>query len=86
MEIAMSEVTITELLTAIGDDQIQFQNLDQCASRLDWTLKSGGKITFGTDQEIIPGEGTKQLGLVVWIDRDAARTALAAITKGNDHE
>jgi len=73
-------MSITELLLAIGDDNVRFQPLDQCAIQLDWSAKKGGKITFGTDQRIIPGEGTEQMGLVLWLDRDLVASAIAAST------
>jgi len=38
------------------------------------------KIAFGTDQRIIPGEGTEQMGLVLWLDRDLVASAIAAST------
>ena len=73
-------MSVTELLIALGDENVRFQPLDQCAIRLDWSRKSGGKITFGTDQNIIPGEGTEQLGLVVWLDRKLVAAAIAKAT------
>lgn len=69
---------LSALIATIGDDNVQFQNLDQSADRLDWSLKAGGKITFGTTQTIIPGEGTQRLGLVVWLDREAVAAAIKA--------
>lgn len=70
-------VKISDLLRTLGDENIGTQNLDECAITLNWSRKSGGKITFGTDQEIIPGVGTKRLGFVVWLDREAVATAMA---------
>ena len=67
---------LSELIVAVGDDNVKFQNLDQSAISLDWSQKSGGRITFGTEQQIIPGEGTKQLGLVLWLDREAVAKAV----------
>ena len=76
-------MSITELLLAIGDDNVRFQPLDECAIQLDWSRKSGGKITFGTDQVIIPGEGTAQMGLVLWLDRKLVAEALSEDGKVN---
>lgn len=76
---------VSELIVAIGDDNVRLQNLDQCADRLDWSVKRGGRITFGTDQKIIPGEGTEQLGLVLWLDRDAVAAAVAAAREQREH-
>jgi hypothetical protein len=69
-------MTVTELIAAVGgDENIRFQPLDACALSLDWTAKSGSKITFGSDVAITP-EGTVQLGLIVWFDRAAVKAAL----------
>jgi hypothetical protein len=66
---------LSELIAAVGDDVVQFQNLDQCATDLNYTAKSGTKITFGTDQKI-DFNGTDRLGLVLWLPRDAVKKAL----------
>lgn len=68
----------SELIFAIGDDNVEFQNLDQCAISLDYTTKKGTTITFGTQMSIMGSEGTKKLGLVVWLDREAVQKAIAA--------
>lgn len=70
-------MNISELILAIGDENVKFQNLDHSAVSIDWTRKSGGKITFGTEEEIGMG-GTKRLGLVLWLDRDAVAAAVKA--------
>jgi hypothetical protein len=75
-------VKMTELLLAIGDDNIEFQNLDQCATDLNYTAKTGTKITFGT-QRAITLDGTDRLGLVIWLDRGAVKSAVAA-SKGGE--
>ena len=67
---------MSELILAIGDDNVQFQNLDQCATALNYTAKSGTKITFGTEQAISPN-GTSKLGLVLWLDREAVASAIS---------
>lgn len=72
---------LSQLIAACGDDNVQFQNLDQCASDLNYTAKSGTKITFGTE-EPIDLKGTRKLGLVVWLDRDAVRAAVASHKAG----
>lgn len=69
---------LSELIVACGDENVQFQNLDQCAISLDWSRKAGSRITFGTTETIVPGEGTERLGLVVWLDRKVAADAIAA--------
>jgi len=67
---------ISELILAIGDDNVQFQNLDKCAD----TLNMNGattRITFGTEVPLNL-EGTEKLGLVLWLDRQAVADAIAA--------
>lgn len=66
---------LSELIAAYGDDLVQFQNLDHCASSLNMN-KGVTKITFGTEQPISLN-GTEKLGLVVWLDR----AKVAEITK-----
>lgn len=43
-------VKVSELILALGDDNVRFQNLDNDMIQLDWSRKTGGKITFGTNQ------------------------------------
>lgn len=66
---------MSELILAIGDDNVEFQNLDSCADSLNYSAKKGTKITFGTDMPLTP-EGTRKLGLVLWLDRDAVKEAI----------
>src|SRR3546814_15200907 len=73
----------SELILAIGDDNVEFQNLDQCADKLNM---NGGatRITFATLRNITP-QGTDKLGLVLWLARDAVKAALARpSTDGED--
>jgi len=67
---------LSELIAAYGDDKVQFQNLDQCADKLNM---NGGttKITFGTEQRLHL-DGTEKLGLVVWLDRERVKEIVAA--------
>ena len=68
---------LSELILAIGDDNLQVQNLDNCADSLDFNIKRGtNKITFGTEMAITP-TGTEKMGLVVWLPREAVKAALA---------
>lgn len=73
---------ISELILAVGDDKVKFQNLDQCASDLNYTARHGTKIVFGTDQPL-DFNGTKDLGPVVWMPRDAVAKALASFKTGD---
>ena len=68
---------LSELIAAYGDDKVQFQNLDHCAKTLDYHHKKGTTITFGTDVNLHPREGTEKLGLVIWLDRDEVKRILA---------
>jgi len=74
---------LSELIAAVGDDNVCFQNLDQDA--VEWRLKGqNGLLTFATDPEEVPvssvlsGEGikTQRLGLVVWLPREAVEMAM----------
>lgn len=67
---------LSELIAAYGDEKVQWQNLDQCASSLDMG-KCGTTITFGTDERLNP-DGTERLGLVVWLDRQRVQEIVAA--------
>jgi hypothetical protein len=74
-------VKMSELISAYGDDKVEFQNLDQCTLSLNANTK-GTKLTFGTEQSF-DLKGTKKLGLVIWLDRvrvkeiiEAGRSAL----------
>ena len=70
-------LALSELIAAYGDDNVQFQNLDQCADALNYSAKNGTKITFGTEQPLTPN-GTEKLGLVVWMDRKRVAEIIAA--------
>lgn len=72
---------MSELILAIGDDNVQFQNLDHALIKGDYSHRTGTKITFGTEQPLDPQRGTKKLGLVLWLDRDAVNAALS-LAKG----
>lgn len=67
---------LSELIAAYGDDLVQFQPLDACATALNM---NGGKtkITFVTEMPLTMS-GTEKLGLVVWLDRDKVKAITAA--------
>jgi hypothetical protein len=75
---------MSELILAIGDDNVEFQNLDQCADTLNM-IGTKTRITFGSEMPLTPN-GTKKLGLVLWLDRDAVKAAVAAEKSGGDHD
>ncbi|WP_395443605.1 hypothetical protein [Caulobacter sp. UC70_42] len=72
-------ISMTALLTAIGDEGIGFQNLDHSTIKADWSAKSGTKITFGTDRLITIDGGTDRLGLVLWLDREQVAETMARL-------
>lgn len=72
---------LSELVLAVGDDHIRFQNLLTDAQTIDKT-KHGTKISFYTDaiqaEEMLPGRKSEKIGLVVWLPRDRVDAAMAA--------
>lgn len=66
---------LSELLAAYGDDNIQFQNLDQSATSLNMRGHTT-TITFGTDQPL-RHDGMEKLGLVIWLDRERVKEIIA---------
>ena len=76
---------MSELILAVGDDNVVFQNLLNDAQSIDKT-KHGTKITFYTDaiqaEELMFGDKkTKKMGLVLWLPRDRVEAAVAAEKK-----
>lgn len=69
-------MNLSDLISAYGDDKVQFQPLDSCADRMN--LSQGvTKITFGTQQPLGPN-GTVMMGIVVWMDRARVAEIIAA--------
>jgi hypothetical protein len=72
---------ISELILAVGDDNVKFQNLLNDAQSIDKT-KHGTKITFYTDgvqaEELLAPDKTKNVGLVLWLPRDRVDAAIKA--------
>ena len=67
-------IGISELVASIGDDNIKIQSLDSCMMSLS-KHKGLTKISFLSDQPI-SGDTTSDIGIVMWIGRDAARKIL----------
>lgn len=65
---------LSELIAAVGDDNVMFQNLDNDIVRLNTKSSGQSEITFGTTAATTLN-GTQRLGLVVWLDRDAVEAA-----------
>lgn len=81
-------MNLSELIAQYGDDKVQFQRLDDCASAMNMN-SNGTKITFVTPERLTP-DGTEKLGLVLWLDRsrvsDILSNARAALTaKGGEN-
>lgn len=69
---------LSELIAAYGDDRVQFQNLDDCTDALNMNKRGITKVTFGAEGQPFDFNGTKNLGLVVWFDRDRVKEIIAA--------
>jgi hypothetical protein len=77
---------MSELILAVGDENVIFQNLLNDAHSIDKT-KAGTKITFYTDaiqaEELLCGGKTKKIGLVIWLPQDRVDAALALAKEGD---
>jgi hypothetical protein len=80
---------MSELILAVGDDQLRFQNLDTDAQTIDKT-KHGTKITFYTDaiqaEELLGGGKTEKIGLVLWLPRNRVVEIIAAAKSKSPHD
>ena len=71
---------ITDLISKIGDDNIEFQILDSSITNIK-SVKGGSKIEFITSQ-ITPSDVAMNTGkrcLIVWVDGDVFSQALRDI-------
>mgnify|MGYP001598269585 CR=1 FL=1 len=67
----MAKIGIVELLTQVGNDNIEIQPLDVAIT--DMQKRKGHNLyTFGSEMSF-DLSGTKKVGLVVWLDRDRAK-------------
>lgn len=75
---------MSELISAVGDEHVVFQNLSNDAWTIDKT-KHGTKVTFYTDaiqaEELLNGGRTKKMGVVLWLPRDRVEAAVEAEKK-----
>ena len=71
---------MSELILAVGDDHVIFQNLLNDAQSIDKT-KHGTKITFYTGaiqaEELLNGGKPKMMGLVLWLPQTRVDAAIA---------
>lgn len=74
---------ISDLILAVGDDNVKIQNLLEAAETVNKT-KHGTQIVFFTNEvqaeELLFGHHsqTKNIGLVLWLPRDKVEAAVAA--------
>lgn len=75
---------MSELILAVGDENVKFQNLLNDAHTIDKT-KHGTKITFYTDaiqaEELLSEKWPKMMGLVLWLPKDKVDAVIAAEKK-----
>lgn len=67
----MSKIGISKLLAEIGDDNIELQPLDTAITHMD-EKKEYQLYTFGSAMTF-DLNGTKKMGLVLWLDRDRVK-------------
>jgi hypothetical protein len=74
------KMKMSELILAIGDENVVFQNLDTDAHAIDKT-RHGTKISFYTDaiqaEELLDGGQPKKMGLVLWFPRNKVAEEIA---------
>ena len=70
-------VSITDLMQAVGSDNIRFQYIDTSMERID-IKKDVTVVSFATDAitptDVVMGGGPK--GFVIWVDRELVRERL----------
>lgn len=66
---------LSSLISAVGDDNVMFQNLDNDLIRINTRSDGQSELTFGTQAQTTPN-GTEKLGVVVWLDREAVEQAI----------
>jgi hypothetical protein len=78
---------MSELVLAVGDENIRFQNLLNDAVSIDMT-PNGSKITFYTDEldpaDLMDRSNCKTVGLVLWLPKDRVDAAIAAATRAEN--
>ena len=74
-----AEVNASDLVKAVGNDNITFQWLHDCLTDVTKT-KQGSKVTFCTTgitpREVLTGE-TRNVCMILWIPKDRYKEALA---------
>ena len=67
---------LSELIAKYGDDIVQFQKMDDCATMFNKT-KEGTKATICTPVGF-GFDGFDKMGLVIWMDRERVQKILDA--------
>jgi hypothetical protein len=74
---------MSDLILAIGDDNVKFQNLFDSMNSISTSKKGVSKISFSTDgvtaNEVMSPDTSKNVGLVLWLPRDKVEAALEAM-------
>lgn len=68
---------LSELIAAYGDEDVQWQKLDDGINNLRMARDGVTMITFGTEQPFSLN-GTDKFGIVVWLDRARLQEIVAA--------
>ena len=63
---------LSELIAAIGDQNVKFQLLDNDLISAEYDHKKGTKITFGSEAAVMP-DGLRDVGIIVWAPRERFR-------------
>lgn len=68
---------LSELIAAYGDDKVALQNMDECTETISMNKKGLVKATIVTDENF-GLNGFDRLGLILWLDRQAASDIINA--------
>lgn len=82
---------ISELIAAVGDDQVGVQNLDQCyisANTAGSKRNRHGVISFGVQAsqivDMVAGTESERMALIVWMPRKKVQAVMAAEKEKSD--
>ena len=68
-------VGITELVAALGDENIKIQSVDSCATDYKMLRNGRTQVKLETDQRF-GINGAKDLGIILWLPRDKVKAIL----------
>jgi hypothetical protein len=73
-------MTLSNLIHAVGDGNVEFQNLDDVTTNVQAT-KGGVRVTFGTHvisvTDFVSAAFSEKMGLVIWLPRDKVDAAMS---------